>query len=154
MCCVHSESEVTFCNAALFIAPAYIHVVGLWLMVAALAQLLVRRKNVFTVAKWEQTHELIMGGVKGVAVHILKTLNFIKLYLILHIVSKTADVSCNAHTKVKISLANNLKKQLRPDEMLPATKPAFLPCREKSLCESEQRGQGVEIRFSSRNFAM
>lgn len=99
-----------------------------------------------------------MGGVKGVAVHIL--LNTIinpfslKFYLILHIVSKTADVSCNAHTKVKISLANNLKKQLRPDEMLPATKPAFLPCREKSLCESEQRGQGVEIRFSSRNFAM
>lgn len=32
-------------------APAYIHVVGLWLMVAALAQQLVRQKNVLTIAK-------------------------------------------------------------------------------------------------------
>lgn len=30
MCCVHSESKVTFWNSALFIAPAYIHVAGLW----------------------------------------------------------------------------------------------------------------------------
>lgn len=96
MCCVHSESEVTFWNTVLFIAPAYIHVVGLWLMVAALAQWLVRQENILTVAKWEQTDELIIWGVKGVAVHILLNTWInplsLKLHLILHIVSKTADV--------------------------------------------------------------